>query len=182
MKYLLTNQETERLKFRPLELADFEVWKALFLDEYTKELLGMQEFKTAEECCEKWFEWTFHRYEKDLGGQNILIEKSSGEIIGQAGLLVREIDGNQEMEIAYSILPQHREKGFALEAAGKCRDFAFENNFHSRLISMIIPENIPSKKTAEKNGLKFKEQLIFHDKLFDIHEIKKEDWKLISKT
>lgn len=173
MKYLLTNQETERLKFRNLEIADFEVWKSLFLDENTKELLGMQEFKTAEECCEKWFEWTFHRYENDLGGQNILVEKSSREIIGQAGLLIREIDGNQEMEIAYSILPQHREKGFALEAARKCRDFAFENNFHSRLISMIIPENIPSKTTAEKNGLKFKEQLIFHDNYLIFMRLKK---------
>ncbi len=176
MKYLLTNQETERLQFRKLETVDFEVWKELFLEENTRIMLGMEDYKTPEECCEKWFEWTFNRYENNLGGQNILIEKSSGEIIGQAGLLVREVAGNQELEIAYSILPNQRKKGFALEAAKKCRDFAFENNFHERLISMIIPENFNSKKTAEKNGLKFKEQIVFHEQLFDIHEITKKNW------
>lgn len=136
----------------------------------------MQNFGTAEECCEKWFEWTFNRYENNLGGQNILIEKSSCEIIGQAGLLVRELLGNEELEIAYSILPNYRKKRFALEAARKCKNFAFENNFHERLISMIIPENIISKKTAEKNGLKFKEQIVFHEQLFDLHEITKDKW------
>ena len=81
-----------------------------------------------------------------------ILEKSTGKIIGQAGLLVREVNGNQEIESAYSILRNHRRNGFALEAIRKCKDFAFENNFHERLISMIIPENINSKKTAEKNG------------------------------
>lgn len=176
MRYLLTNQATDRLKFRKLEVSDFEVWQELFVEEYTRKMLGMQGFKTPKECCEKWFEWTFNRYENNLGGQNILIEKSSGKIIGQAGLLVREVDEKQEIEIAYSILPQHRQKGFALESAGKCRDFAFENKFHERLISMIIPENISSKKTAEKNGLRFKEQIIFHEQRFDIHEITINQW------
>ena len=181
MKYLLTHQETERLKFRKLEASDFEVWQELFVEENTRKMLGMQDFKSPKECCEKWFEWTFHRYENNLGGQNILIEKSSGEIVGQAGLLVREVSGNQELEIAYSILPKNRQKGFALEAAGKCKNFAFENDFHHRLISMIIPENSNSKKTAEKNGLKFKEQIVFHEQLFDIHEITKENWLIKNK-
>lgn len=76
MKYLLTDQETERLQFRKLEIRDFEVWQELFFDETTKKMLGMQAFKTPKECCEKWFEWTFHRYKNNLGGQNILLEKS----------------------------------------------------------------------------------------------------------
>lgn len=85
--------------------------------------------------AKKWFEWTFHRYENNLGGQNILMEKSTGKIIGQAGLLVSKgVNGNQEIEIAYSILRNHRRNGFfALEAIRKS-DFAFENNFHERLI------------------------------------------------
>lgn len=177
MKYLLTDQETERLQFRKLEIRDFEVWQELFFDETTKKMLGMQAFKTSKECCEKWFEWTFHRYKNNLGGQNILLEKSTGKIIGQAGLLVREVNGNQEIEIAYSILRNHRRNGFALEAIRKCKDFAFENNFHERLISMIIPENINSKKTAEKNGLQYKEQIYVNHQKFDIHEITKEIWR-----
>ena len=51
MKYLLTHQETERLKFRKLEVSDFEVWQELFVEENTRKMLGMQDFKSSKECC-----------------------------------------------------------------------------------------------------------------------------------
>ncbi len=89
MKYLLTHQETERLLFRKLENSDFDHWLELFDDEHTTKMLGMENFKTPKERCKKWFEWTFHRYENNLGGQNVLISKETQQLIGQCGLLVR---------------------------------------------------------------------------------------------
>ena len=119
MKYLLTNQETDRLIFRKLQNDEFNDWQELFDDHEVTRLLGMDEFKTSRERCEKWFEWTFHRYENDLGGQNVLISKTDNQIVGQCGLLVREVENNFEIEIAYSILPKFRRKGFATESAKK---------------------------------------------------------------
>ncbi|WP_312390537.1 GNAT family N-acetyltransferase [Chryseobacterium sp.] len=114
MKYLLTHQETERLLFRKLENSDFDHWLELFKDEHTTKMLGMESFKTPKERCEKWFEWTFHRYENNLGGQNVLISKETQQLIGQCGLLVREVENKFELEIAYSILPEFRGQGFAI--------------------------------------------------------------------
>ena len=176
MKFLLINQETDRLKFRQLEDSDFENWLELFNDDETAQLLGMTEYKSPRERCEKWFEWTFHRYENNLGGQNVLILKETGEIIGQAGLLVREINDKNELEVAYSILPKFRRKGFATEASRKCKDFAFENNFNERLISIIVPENENSKKVALKNGLQFDKKINFHGKEMEIFLINKKNW------
>lgn len=173
MKYLLTNQETERLFFRKLEHFDFEIWLELFKDEYTAKMLGMSQFKTPKERCEKWFEWTFHRYENDLGGQNVLISKEAQQLIGQCGLLVREVENKFELEIAYSILPQFRGKGFAFEAAKKCKNFAFENKFHDRLISIIHPENNNSKNVALKNGMTYQKQIDYSGQKMDLFEIMK---------
>lgn len=177
MKFLLTNQESERLIFRKLEHSDFEVWQNLFEDETTAKMLGMTEFKDAKERCEKWFEWTFHRYDNNLGGQNVLICKTSNQIVGQCGLLVREIDSNFEIEIAYSILQDFRGNGFAIESTKKCRDFAFQNNFHDRLVSIIIPENDNSKKVALKNGMTFSSQINYSNKKMDLFQITKQDWE-----
>jgi RimJ/RimL family protein N-acetyltransferase len=174
MKFLLSNQETERLRFRQLEPADFTVWLELFRDDETSKLLGMQDFQTPEERCKKWFEWTFHRYENNLGGQNALICKDTNQLVGQCGLLVREVDHKFELEIAYSILPDFRQKGFAYESARKCKKFAFENNFHHRLISMIYPENENSKKVALKNGMTFNKKLIYNNREMDIFAVTKE--------
>lgn len=59
MKFLLINQETYRLKFRQLEDSDFANWLELFKDDETVQLLGMTQYKSPQERCEKWFEWTF---------------------------------------------------------------------------------------------------------------------------
>jgi [ribosomal protein S5]-alanine N-acetyltransferase len=176
MNYLLTNQETDRLKFRKLEHSDFDFWVELFKDEITTQFLGMSEFKTANQCCEEWFNWTFHRYDNNLGGQNIMILKENNEIVGQSGLLVREINNTFELEIAYSILPKYRQQGFAIEGAQKCKDFAFENNFHNRLISMIFPNNINSKNVAVKNGMTLNRIELYNDKKMEIYQISKIDW------
>lgn len=177
MKYLLTHQETERLIFRKLENSDFDHWLNLFEDEHTAKMLGMETFKTPKERCEKWFEATFHRYENNLGGQNVLLSKENNQLIGQSGLLVREVENSFELEIAYSILPQFRGKGFAIEASKKCRDFAFENNFHDRLVSIIIPENESSKKVALKNGMVFKKQISYSGNNMDLFQINKQEWE-----
>ena len=177
MKFLLTNQESKRLLFRKLEQSDFDIWLELFEDETTSKMLGMDEFKDEQERCEKWFEWTFHRYENNLGGQNVLICKSTNQLVGQCGLLVREIENSFELEIAYSILPDFRGKGFAIESARKCRDFAFENNFHNQLVSIIIPENQNSKKVALKNGMTFSSQIKYSNKKMDLFQISKQDWE-----
>ena len=90
---------------------------------------------------------------------------------------MREVENEFELEIAYSILPQFRGQGFAVEAAKKCRDFAFENDFHDRLISIIHLENSNSKNVALKNGMTFKKQIEYSENTMDLFEIEKSDWQ-----
>jgi RimJ/RimL family protein N-acetyltransferase len=179
MKYTLKGQETERLKFRLLEDSDFKEWTELFNDMEVSKVLGMHKIGTPKEQCEKWFEWTFDRYKNNLGGQNILIDKSTNKIIGQSGLLVREINGINEMEVAYSILPNSRQKGFATEASQKCRDYAFQNNFSQRLISIINNKNPSSAKVALNNGMLNNRTIDFHGNLVNIYQITIDEWKKI---
>lgn len=89
---------------------------------------------------------------------------------------MREIEDKFELEIAYSILPNFRKMGFALESAKKCKEFAFENNFNDRLISMIFPENENSKKVAEKNGMTLYKKTIYNLKEMDVFAITKEEF------
>ena len=177
MKYILEGQETERLKFRLLKEDDFDEWVELFTDNGVSKVLGMDKLGTPKEQCEKWFEWTHDRYKNNLGGQNILIDKSTNKIVGQSGLLVREIDGIKEIEIAYSILPSSRQKGFATEASQKCRDYAFENNFSKRLISIINTKNPNSAKVALNNGMQKDRTIDFHGNQVNIYQITLSEWK-----
>ncbi|MBL7845188.1 MAG: GNAT family N-acetyltransferase [Cyclobacteriaceae bacterium] len=157
MKYLLENQETDRLLFRAIQSADVDQWIGFFTDPKTY-LYWPEKKESPEAECKKWYDRQFERYQNDLGGMNALIDKASGTLIGHAGLLVQEVDGQQELEIAYSLLPKFWNNGYAIEAAQKCKTYAFENNFAESLISIISLPNVPSQNVALKNGMTIEKQ------------------------
>lgn len=176
MKYLLQGQETNRLEFRLLKPEDFNAWLKLFDGTDVARFLGMAHLPTAKEQCRFWFDLQKKRYENDLGGMNVLVEKESGKIVGQCGLLVQDVNGQEEIEIGYSVLPEFWRKGFASEAAQKCRDFAFENNFTNSIISIIHIENSNSEKVALKNGMKKTIQTVYKEMPVNIYRIDKTEW------
>ncbi len=181
MKYLLDGQESDRLKFDLVDTEDFATWIELFNDQGVARFVGMEKIPNPQEQCEHWLDRIKYRYENDLGGLNALIDKNTNKIVGQCGLLVQEVDGITELEIGYSILPQHWRKGYAGEAAQKCRDFAFENNYADSLISIIHVDNINSKGVAIKNGMNDTKTTSFKEMPVNIFRINKADWLRIKK-
>lgn len=172
MRYLLDGQDSERLSFRLLRKNDFTSWLPLFSTFEAEEYLGLRDLPTPEARCQKWLDIAFERYEQDRGGMNVLIDKSSHALIGQAGLLIQEVDGVEEMEVAYSILPQYWNMGYASEAAQKCRIYAFDHHFSESLISIIHIANIRSERVAVKNGMVLEKSTTFKQmpvNVFRIH-------------
>ena len=92
---------------------------------------------------------------------NVLINKKTNELVGQCGLLVQTVDEIKELEIGYSILPNHWRKGYATEAARKCKAYAKKNNFAESLISTIHIDNIPSQKVAINNGMSLDKTTVY---------------------
>ena len=172
MKYLLTGQETERLKFRLLRSDDFYSWINLFKADNIAEYLELDPKLSESELCKLWFDKVFHRYENDLGGMNVLINKTTNQMVGQCGLIIQFIENVERLEIGYSILPEFWKQGFAIEAATKCKNYAFENNIADSLISMIHINNLDSEKVALRNGMTFEKKV----KSFNMFQIKKENW------
>lgn len=177
MKYLLTGQETERLTFAMLTRDYFNEWLPLFDEPTTALFLGMDTSLNATELCEAWFKKSLGRLENDTGGMNVLIDKTTGKMVGQCGLLIQDIEGEKFMEVGYSVLPEYWGLGYASEAAQKYKNFAFDNEFTNELISMIHVDNIGSETVARRNGMQlFKYMPNYKGQPVHIFKISKDDY------
>jgi len=183
MKYLLTNLETKRLKFRLLKESDFEEWLPLFEKPEVGTYLSMDKNFNQKQRCEKWFEKSMKRYEEQTGGMNVLIHKETGKMVGQAGLLIQDIEDRKQLEVGYSILPEYWQQGYASEAARFIKKIGFEKkydkDFGNALISVIHEDNIGSQKVALNNEMTVYGSLPKENE-FIIYKQTREEWEIVN--
>ena len=88
--------------------------------------------------------------------------KETGDFVGICGLKRQlGIDGVDEVEVGYTFNRNFWNQGLATEAARATMDYARKNLGITRLISLIRPENLPSRRVAEKNGLTPEKEVMF---------------------
>jgi RimJ/RimL family protein N-acetyltransferase len=142
--------ETARLVLREFRTDDLDTLAKVLSDPQT---MRFYPAPLDDAGVAAWIERNRRRYEKDGFGLWAMILKSSGELIGDCGLIRQFVDGSEQVEIGYHVRRDLWGKGLATEAARASRDYGFANLPLDRLISLIRPENQPSRRVAEKNGM-----------------------------
>ena len=92
-------------------------------------------------------------YRKNLPSLLAVVHRGDGNLIGYCGFFRQVVDGHEEIEIGYRFDPKYWKQGLATEAARAVRDHAFNDLKLSNVISLIHPENVASRRVAEKNGM-----------------------------
>ena len=148
--------ETARIVLRPLTPEDEAALATVLSDAETMRWYPRP--FTGDEVRE-WIERQLGRYSSSAGLLG-LVEKQTGRLIGDCGPVWQEVEGRTELEIGYHVSRERWNQGFATEAARVVIDYAFENLGVERVVSMIRPENLASRRVAEKNGLTL-ERMVF---------------------
>ena len=149
--------ETERLVLRHQVIEDLDALWALYCDpEITKYIPDAP--RTREEAREE-LEWHMNGHPRfpELGLW-ATIYKETGTFIGRCGLLPWTIDGQEEVEVAYTIAREYWGQGLATEAAQAILQYGFEQLHLSRLICLIDSENVASQNVAKKIGMSFEKE------------------------
>ena len=161
--------ETERLLLREFVPDDADALAAVISDPATMRFYPEPRDRAG---VESWIERNRQRY-RDYGhGLWAMVLKSSGEVVGDCGLARQMVDDVNEIEIGYHLRRDLWGQGLAPEAAGACRDYGFERLGAERLIALIRPANLPSRRVAEKVGLSLWKEVMWRDLLhcvFVIH-------------
>ena len=154
----MTTLRTSRLRLRRFCRDDLGDLAALMANpDFMRFSLGVQSREQTEVFLEK----ARTRDREGLPSQFALILGEENRLIGYCGFFAQTVDGIEEIEIGYRIDPACWGQGIATEAAQAVRDHAFNDLHLPRVISLIHPENIASRRVAEKNGMRPEKETVF---------------------
>ena len=149
--------ETKRLLLRHQVIEDLDDLWALYCNPNITKYIP--DAPRSREDAREELEWHMHGHphHPELGLW-ATIHKETGTFIGRCGLLPWMIDGQDEVEVAYTIAEDYWMQGLGSEAAQAILTYGFEVLNLSRLVCLIDAENIASIRVAEKIGMAFEKE------------------------
>ncbi|HZS07987.1 MAG TPA: GNAT family N-acetyltransferase [Blastocatellia bacterium] len=163
--------ETGRIILREMTMDDVDDLARILSDPITMRFYPQP---LDDQGVREWVARNLNRYAQDGCGLWAMVLKDNRHVVGDCGLVVQEVEGVKDLEIGYHVNRQYWGQGLATEAARACRDYGFSHFGRQKLISLIRPENIPSRRVAEKNGLRVvNETLLWKDILHYVYAIER---------
>ena len=143
--------ETERLFLREMTMADFDSLYAVLAD---SDIMQHYPYTFDAARVQNWIRKNIERYRTFGFGLWAVCLRETGEMIGDCGVSMQNIDGQILPEIGYHIAKAHQRKGYAKEAARGCRDWVFAHTPFLEVYSYMKRENLASSATARANGMR----------------------------
>ena len=149
MTGLIPTVETERLVLRAVHDDDLDDYAAIFGDAETVRYLGGGAPATREDAWRNMATILGHWH---LRGYGLWVaeERSTRRVVGRVGLYNPE--GWPGLEVGWAFLRDRWGRGYAPEAGAASLRHAFTVLGADHVISVIHPDNVASRRVAEKLG------------------------------
>ena len=142
--------ETERLYLREMTPDDFDALYAVLAD---SDIMQHYPYIFDEARVQNWINKNMERYRVFGFGLWAVCLKTTGEMIGDCGLTMQNINGTILPEIGYHIAKAYQHQGYAKEAASAVRDWTFANTTFGVVCSYMKKANVPSSAVARAGGM-----------------------------
>lgn len=160
--------ETARLKLVPQDAS----WRAdllrLFHDKRVADWLFLTDPPTPEQldvriaAAEEF--WREHGY-----GVFVVLDKTNDRFVARVGALVTPETGR--IEIAWSTMPEAWGKGYAPEATEAAIEFTFGRSNLDVLDCYLRPDNVASRRVAEKVGFRYRDTRWLYDRVLRFYQL-----------
>jgi len=165
--------ETQRLVLRQLTLKDTDGLLPVLGD---PEAMIYYPHPFSRDEVESFIDKQITRYAETGHGLWAVILKSTGEVIGDCGLALQDVEDRKEIEVGYHLRRDHWHNGYATEAARACIRHGFYKLRARQVICMIRPENRPSRRVAERNNMTMGRLVFWHGFNHLIYSISRAEW------
>ena len=165
--------ETSRLTLRPFRERDIDLLAPLMANpDFMRFSLGVYSREQTAAVLEKILSWNL----AGLPSQFAVILRSNGALVGYCGFFHQCVDDVEEIEIGYRLHPDYWNQGLITEGAQAVSDHAFRDLNLPRVISLIHPDNAPSRRVAEKNGMTVEKETTFRGFPTLVYAITQAQW------
>lgn len=141
---------TDRLYLREMNEADFPALCKILLD---KDVMYAYEGAFSEAEARAWLDRQLKNYAELGFGLWAVINRATGEMLGQCGLTMQAYNGGSVLEIGYLFQKAFWGMGYATEAAIACKEYAFNSLNATEVYSIIRDSNTASQNVAKRNGM-----------------------------
>jgi GrpB-like predicted nucleotidyltransferase (UPF0157 family)/RimJ/RimL family protein N-acetyltransferase len=148
--------ETRRLLLKAPKITDLDELVGLRSDNEVMHYTGEGGSQTKEQV-QNYLNFALSYQEKHGMGFCLVLEKDSGNFIGEAGLFHLLFDDMQpDIEIGYHLHKKYWGKGYATELTKALIHWGFQHLSINKIVAAAYPNQIASQKVLQKSGFDFR--------------------------
>ncbi|BDI32551.1 N-acetyltransferase [Capsulimonas corticalis] len=148
----MLTMETDRLLLRPFRAEDFDELHHILSDAKTMQFWPAP---FSREATQGWMERNIVRCADDGHGRMAMVQKQTGVIVGDCGIVPLEINGALENDLGYIVHHAFWNRGYASEAAAAQLDFGLRSLLLKRICANMPTTHGASRRIAEKIGMQY---------------------------
>ncbi len=170
--------ETPNLHLRPFDETDRETMIAYY---GSPEVMAIRKYGVRDrDAASAAFDVILEHWAREGFGLYAVIERATGDFIGECGLRRREEDG--EVEISYGFFPAYRGRGYATEGASACLRYGFGPLGLQDIVGWSRGDNAVSHRVLEKIGMAFEQSIEVPGRPLTVvrYRITLADWRRLS--
>ena len=114
---------------------------------------------TEEQAREK-LRWNCDQWEQHGHGQWLFSLEGAGTFVGRCGIRKLVVNGREEVELGYAVMPALWGNGFAAEMARAALQVAFDSFHYPSVVAFTLVDNRRSERVMQRLGFSFEAEIV----------------------